>query len=75
MMGILLREGELTLSVFSCQIQGKAEQLPTLKLVENQGPVSNNLVTALVSNVDPTYKDTFCEIQVDRMMEPVSTDK
>ena len=74
MMGILLREGELTFSVFNCHMQGEAEHLPTLKLVESRGQVPRSLVAALVTNTDSSYKNTFNEIQVDRRIEPVSTD-
>ena len=58
MIGILLKENELTYSVFNCHMQGKAEHLPTLKLIESRGQVPRSLVAALVTNVDSSYKDT-----------------
>ena len=51
-MRILLREGELTFFVFNCHMQGKAEYLSTLKLLDSQGQVPRSLVAALVTNID-----------------------
>ena len=84
LLGALLREGELTFSVFICQLPGMSEAVPSLRLVERQvmtsdqstaKSASNPLVSLLVANVDTNYKNTFNEIQVDRMLQPLNTDK
>ena len=79
LVGALLMEGELTFSVFNCQVPGLTETTKCLRLVQKQTSTDDQCSAPLVPllvPLDTGYKKTFNQIQVDRMLQPtVDTDK
>ena len=80
MVGALLREGNLTFSVFCTQVGDVTGRAAELRLVDKQANQDLHLVTYFNSRIPHSdnsleYKELFNQFHVEREFEPLVTDK